>query len=718
MSAKHETERSAGLEEHGRHTLVGRWLSCLWQTVQAIRLYDLDHPVVWERADEALAAWHACAGGALLVTLTPEGFTFENRAIEPDDTLEALARQLHGHNVAALEFSDGLTQDQVVALAQGMGRSATHAIDQQPFERRIGEATDDRVRVTSLDCDRLGRRDGARHDGAAAGPNWQHLVHSTLDASDDAPVSPDALADQVNAAAQDVDLDELRQALERSTTAPDPDGSQQVRRFVGSLNPQMRQKLFSATPGDGNAALSFVGEVVDVLETDEIVAAMNSVQLKGLQVSPETLRMCRKLAQCLGQTERSEEDRGTLRDELKQLEDQLSLLGGFSLDDLTEIFERRSTEQFTPDDYRDQLNTLAGAGEDDAQRNIDEAKYVAQAESHAAEVAVMTLETTDTADRGECDGALRYLAESMGKLIAEGRLLTVQEAVEQAERWSGCECQATHEAACDLKDSFESEPIIQALLTRVAESQAMAEQATQMLRCSSASIAAAVFLRLNGITDPQACGRLHGVLDSAEPAVLQSAVGELVKRGEDTDLTAVLRYGRMAAQGQAAPLMQMLIKHPRAEVCVSAAKVLHDRQWVQSSTIGRWLTEPHETVRNYAVECLVARDDDASIEQLGELLDGRMGDGATDIGLITHVVATAAQRSPRVLSRACRALLRLTESMKPSNARHARRLAVALAAHGKTEEVRQSIAGWRFSGTRLIGCLYEGGAWCIRAVKR
>lgn len=724
MPAEPQATQGADVERGGRGPLVGRWLSLLWQTTQAIRLYDLDHPVVWDKAGEALDAWRNCVGGdgAFMVALSPEGFTFEGHGLEPDATLDELAQQLNGHNVAAVEFRGQITPEQVVALAQCLGLAATHAVDQQPLEQRVESASDGRVRVISLDCDRLGRRDGVRHGATDAGPNWESLVYTAIGSPDQA-ASPGVLAEQINAsmrAAEPAQLDELRQALERSAVTGQAGDADRVRQFVGGLNPEMRDKLFSADAGHSAAALSLVGEVADVLETDEIVAAMNSVQLKGLQVSPETLRMCRKLALCLGQTDRPEEDRAALRDELAQLEAQVNLVGGVTLDDLTEVFERRSTDQYTPDDYKDHLNTLTGGSEDEAaSRAVDETQYIEEADTHAAEVAVMTLETTDTADRGECNGALDYLSARLEKLIGQGRLLTVQEAADQAERWAkGCDCQATRDAAGALLKRLEDERIVEALLDRAVESQAMVEQATRLLRCATASTARAVFEKLSAVTDPKAYGRLHGVLDAAEPAVLQSAVGELVGAGRDTELNAVLRYARLADQGRGAPLMQMLLNHPRADVSLGAASVLFERHWVQASTVGRWLTDPREPLRRYAIDCLIARDDDASVEQLGEWLEGVKGGDAPSPAMVCYAIESAAQRSPRVLSRACRVLLRLTESMKPSNARLAKRIAVALAAHGKTEEVRQSIAGWRFSGTRLVGLLYEGGAWCIRAVKR
>ncbi len=722
MSAEQHTSRHRDAESSEHQPLVGRLLSCVWQTTQAIRLYDLDHPLVWDKAEESVTAQRACAGGGwpLTVTLTPDGFTLDGRSVGRDAALDEFAQQMHGHNVAALEFVGELTTQQVVALAQCLGCSASQLSDPS-FELCIAESTDGRVRSVSLDCDRLGRRDGVRHGDDDAGPNWEHMVQKAIGAPDGQPASAGDLAEQVNGEGADpIEMSELRQALERSAGAAGSGQSQRVRQFVGGLNPEMRHKLFRAASGNGDAAMALVSEVADVLETDEIVTAMNSVQFKGLQLSPETLRMCRKLSQCLKPTEQSGEDVTELREQLSQIEQQIGQLGDGSLEDLTEVFERRSTEQYTPDDYSDQLNKLSGLNDDESASGAShDMGYSEQADTHAAEVAVMTLETNDPAEQGECDGALRYLADRLQSLIAQGRLLTVLETKQQAERWAECRvCEPTRGAAEELLKAFEWGAVVELLLDRAAESGTMAEQATRLLSSTNATVAAAVLARLNGVNNPQACGRLHGILDTIEPPVLQAAVGELVTAGDDQSVQAVFCYARLAEQGRVAPLMQMLMNHAQHEVRLTAASVLVDRNCVQASTIGRWLSDSNEEVSRYAARCLVERNDDASVEQLGELFEGRLGERDAGAGLVASIVEMAAERSPRVLSRACRALLRLTESMRPTNARLARRLAVALAVHGKTEEVRQSLAGWRFSGTRLIGFLHEGGARCIRVFKR
>ncbi len=709
-------------DNNERDTAVGHWLSLLWRTAQAIRLYSPDHPKVWEMAEQTHDAWTQCdpENNTIHLTLSPDGFALQSRPLELNADTAELAKLLATWNIAAIEFKHAMTAQQIVAVAHCLTNPTASSVD-QPNELCLADASDGAINALLFDSDQLRLQDGSRRDGNTPAIPWHNLIGAMIGSDVDSDASPQQLAKQINEqaeAAQPDKIHELRQALEHAATQPNSDSTHHVRQFVDTLNPLMRNKLMGTAPCNTPRSLAFVSEVAEVLETDEIISAMNSVQDKGLQVTPETLRMCRKLALCLGQQQRTESDRGTIRDQLQQLEQQINSLGSYSVDDLTELFERRSTDEYTPDDYRDMLDQLTDATSPTGS-DIESIADESSTHVHAIDTAVVMLQCSDPQQQPESPGVMEFIRNHLDALIECSQPNTLASALEQARRWAEqSACEPTRVAAQSLADEISNPRVAFGLLAHSRHTPANTEQVVALIRCDTTDDIIAILSHLTEVSGPRVLKPLYERIAAVDPAILLAAARELAQSDEAGPPQALIRFARHAEQNHAEPILHTLMSHTDTDVCLAAAQVLYDRDWLTSDTIDNWMNDPREPIQRFAVRCLVQSDSEASIDRIGRYLEGKLTDQPPSRSQISHLVQTAATQSPAALSRICGTLLQLTESLRPSHTRLARRLASALITHGNTEQARQSIIAWRFSFTRLIGVIYEGGAWCIRAIKR
>lgn len=170
----------------------------LVRAIDAARLYDPDHPLVLDRAEEA-ARLHAELGGG-----GPQTFLIEPHALVPLDrpspapttqavTAEArLARALHDLDAGALRLGLNARGEDFVALATVVAHSRAGGVDIDQL-LDVEQTTEGRIRLDALNLAAFTRAAPAAGDPEDPGVNWASLVDCLLEprdpSSDHAPAS-------------------------------------------------------------------------------------------------------------------------------------------------------------------------------------------------------------------------------------------------------------------------------------------------------------------------------------------------------------------------------------------------------------------------------------------------------------------------------------------------------------------------------------------------
>ncbi len=343
------------------------FLAGWFRTWQAARLYDAQHPVLRDASAQAARALTGLPG-TLSVVILPEGFEWYGEAVVSDTApgpLTTLANTLHGLDISAINLNPGLTaaDAEAAALALAMDDAAG-----QMLVDRVNQATSGRLGLRAVSYRSMQMRDVTRDtdqavrvdDPAARARRWARLNTGILNLVSESG-DPHALAQQIGAevlADPGAALPGLQKSLvgaartlaSRSREEQE-DGLQNLTKLLHELGPQLRtslEELATSPPVQRNRNQKAHAAADDTTKAN-IGHALVRSEKTGTQLSPEAVMLCQKLADF--------EHAPALAQDNDDEPNPAAVLA----DALESLFSRFDTDEFTPDDYRAQIQRSLNA---------------------------------------------------------------------------------------------------------------------------------------------------------------------------------------------------------------------------------------------------------------------------------------------------------------------------------------------------------------------
>ncbi|MHC4949334.1 MAG: hypothetical protein ACYTG1_13960 [Planctomycetota bacterium] len=702
--------------------VANRKLSCALESLhgasEGCGVYGSGHPAVQAAAGDAADGLRAAlADGAVRLGVTDRAFVRGEHELSPRGALGDLARHLHALDVAAIEFRPGLETADVQRLARRLHFARSPELCGGRLARQVEEDTRGSVGLQPISYGALHLAEGARAPGEeppSGRITWPDLIASLAGGGGPAGESPETLAARFNECATDADeaaLEEARARIHEIAAAVEssPPEEQAVLRgrldsFVGSLTPRLRRSLLRMDPGAPDHSLARMIDLMGVFPTDDVLEALEHVSAGEFRQSEEILRMFGKLHWILEQRAEEHGDEGRVRELFGRIGQGIEWSGATVDPDrvrssVEELFRIRSVEDVSPDDYREQLESLVQPVVADDFHFGGEQLTAEGIAGLAAELAGHLVRSHEPADHNP--GLYRHLASRVDHLVQRERydlLLSVARAAGDTDA-EGLDAETRSAAGAFLDALFAPGRLDDLLAIVASRGDATPPEILELLHVGGVPALRAV-LGSQGELPGAAMTALRQVASACDPAEIEGLVGELSteRPGASTRLDLLLDVLPDSRRRQS---IGPLLRHPDADTRLLAFSRLSGRSGWSTETLKLALGDGDARIQGLGLDHLGRVPDAAPPQLLTSYIGGALASDLPEPDRYGRAVALLAKR-PDGLAGLCETLRFLQITVRPQRARIAARLAGSLASHQDDARVRATLRLWRISPARLL----------------
>lgn len=714
-------------------------LRSFYRAYQKSRIYPSGHPSIPLSIGEAVDRFHEAFDGSgpiVLGVARDHFFRGDLEIAETTGTLHSLALLLHDLDVAAVEIQPGLEREELEKVAVQLGRARLAGLRGAELTRAVLDDGVERLRLAPIDYRALSFCEGAPGGGSAERRRdvWVELSRSLTDpASFASGDSPESVAGRISNEVferEGTGIGDLRAELGRQVTClrdlPDDQRSlvrQRLSGFLAALDPELRRSLLRIGPGDSVEALALIGELADDLPDADLVDGLQSVDRAGGEVPEELVIL-------LGKLVRISRSRPALASSLEETLERWGVPadvlaeGTMSLRRaVEEVFQRRSHDDYNPEEYRsllgglsrERLEPIATADGAGASALPSRARYrdpldATETRMHAAEIGVLLLGRTG-------GGTLRaatlgFVAERTDLLLDHQRVTPVLEATiaARADKLLADSPPAVRTAATGYLTDFSGGERIARILDAVCADTEIRAEALRLLELGGAAALHAVLDRLARDVPPSVEDCLRNFAAVREPEQWAQVLAERARIGWRSLRTAFPILRTMPAD-VAVPLFQRLFADEEPLIRREALSALCDLDRYSSPERypRRALCDGDPRVVATAVERLGKLETPESLELLGAFVGGRLRGTSRTPECCRLAVVALAGRAEAGGEQLAAALGALCANLRPREAWIATSVAAALASCRSSPAIRHALLRWKLSPARLVSRLTRRG---------
>ncbi len=696
-------------------------LSALWRGVAAHRLYGSDHPSTRRALDEGEQAARQMDGAGLpaLVAVGPERLEYLDQPIGVSGELEALRGLLRRGDVAGLRVRRGPTGDEFARTVEwlaGLDRGGGGGGSGEWIEVLAVSGQALKFVTETVGAAAGGEGVGAAGGvGGANGDRWKLIVGSLAAPSAAGPAAQvrtsietlRGLMDRATGeqAAGARRILEAMADVEAKPAAQAPRDDRWIGATLASLPTDLRRSLLAlASVGSPR----WVATHADVIPLAEISAVLRGLADSGLRPPAATLLMLQKLVGLTGLNVqvRSELDRvaaawspglggaGGAGEAGKA-----AGIGGAGA--LTELLVGANTNDFCPEDYRENLSTVASRVIFQSIGHVWEDDFAPEATaSRVAQVGLWLM--ADTPQAGVSNAAvLAALADRVGDLTADDRRALVLRLAAGA---SAEQPDDTREGYARVLSAVKSPTFIDALLADLTGERWAEDVLLAMVQIEPAGVVRSVIGRVAAARMSPGHPQVKLAAASAGEETLASACAAAIKENAAA-LAGVLAVLTAAPTKAAWGLARRLLEEPDAVLRREVVRTVDQRPgaWDEALVIAA-LTDAEPAVFERAAQRLVAGGAEASSAALAQVLTrGVEGADAVDDRVVMCVVTVLARRGPEGRGVLVQVLEKLRRTVKTAQIRICRRIADVLAEFQKEPDVSRALKQWRRSVGFTVG---------------
>jgi hypothetical protein len=718
-------------------------LQSFYRAFHKSTIYPDGHPAVPEAIGHAAERLRdALAGRTRLILGVSRDHLLVNDEplVETAGTLRSLAVLLHGLDVAAIEVRSGLADHELHSVVTQLGRARRDGFRGVELAEAVRNAGVENLRLGPIDYRALSFGDGVqkREEGDEEQRDvWANMCRILTDPASygTGGSAVEDLADNVSAEIyrnEGVGIDGLRSELGKQAayvrSLPEDRRDlvrQRMAGFVNALNPELRRDILRVAPGHAGESLSIMSELADELPDTELLEGLQSADRTGNVVPEELVILLNKLVRIsrsrpamASQLEATLERWGVSPDALRRGEESMQTA-------IEEVFQRRSRNEYNPEEYRDLLSALSRdedpGGEsppgdpDAASAELSAICYRSPEDPlelrlQAAEIGVQLLNRPGGGDLRS--GVYGFVGAHTDLLLDNGKLAAVHEATIAAR--ADKLLPATPEPARTSAEGF---------LADFADTERVERVVARSCEEGEVSAEALSLLELGGIAS------LHAVLDRLgeecstriEEQLLQFAAGfetdrwerALAERGEQgwRRLKPVFPVLRTMPVELAVPMLQALFTHEEPIIRHEALVCLCEVDCYSSPEryARRALNDASPRVVKTAIRRLASVDTPESMELLGAFLADELRGASRSAETCRLAAEVLLERGDDGNEHLAAALRTLCASVQPREALLARDLVASLESRAEAPAVRDALARWRFSPARMVsGVLGQG----------
>ncbi len=701
-------------------------LTGLQRVMNGAALFSIDHPAV-------LAAAAACAehvntatrAGRLELAVGAKGFLLRGEALDNTETLQVLAERLGRRLVIALAFEPGATAQDIAGWCAAIVAADKDHAAPQALQQSASTASNAKINLSTLVCERLAFSDGPREGPApsgGAGLTWDALAdHLLRGLGSQSGATPATASRDWSAALTSMSRPEIARLRERlsglTNAAPSqawPDSIQteeRVRGFVGSLSPQAREALVcvGGDGGDPAPALRFLAQFGHQMPAGEVVSVLESIGASSKAATPEALRLFSVLART---TTKDAADWATFGRTLKSWVG--STVGAPNpvaidnagidadlRDSLQDILQAGGSERFTPEEYQ-AIIARATAGLSAAREAIG--KYHIEPSDtrlHAGEIAATLLRD---GGKASTPGLIHRIERSLDELLAAARFDCLAWSVRAAKAIDASAGKDLPAAAASLLGAIAAPERMRTVLDARARAIANTDDIALLLSVGGAGALEAM-LTASEASDGTDLAPLRPMFEPLD-AVARLKLLEALDTKSPHAAARLVRLASMDSLSIASPLLERALASPSADVRREAFTGLSrgGGAWTERLATAA-ITDADATIVQLGLRGACRDLSSWSTSLLAGFLAGRLGPASPTRQNMAEAAATLAQRGEEGREVLAAVLEFLGWRIGNPRARLAGSLADALQPYRQERRVRRAMGRWQRSPARLIARL-------------
>lgn len=705
----------------------------LYRALHCTSIYPPGHPAVRqtiERASNELAA--ALRGrGSTMVGIARDHLIVDRVPLEDSrSALVSLAQFLHALDVAVVEFRSSVT-------AQELERFLFRVRDARQASRggtalavALAEEHLESIRIFPLDYWGLSFSTHADRErqGATSSDLWDGLVVNLAElARPSGDVDPEALADEANRRFVTDDgvgnglLREQMRTLGRSLPGMDDWQREALRarvsRFVGALNPNLRQDLLRLDPRDGDDAFGMMAELSDTLPDATLLDVLRDINRAGHHTHDQFLNFLNKMS-------RIPSEKSDTPVNLESVLRRWRVAGAIEENPtafrsaLKEVLSRKKAVECNPDKYQDLLDELSHREVSPAARIVLE-RYRDPSDAfdvrcQAVELAVHLLADGDATAGGHAAGLLAHVGAATDELLDAGRFQPVRDAAVTARAMCSrgeVADEARRAAACYLRD-FTLEARVDRILAHAFHGGSIPAAVEPLLALGGVTALQRIVDRLDTGAEPA----VAGVLQNVAVAMGRGPMAQLLAARSDEGwarLRPTFPVVRLLPAADAAALFESLLAHPEVRVRREALLALCDVETSPAAVerhLRRALHDRESWIVTTAIDRLAAASSDESLTALAEYLVGPPASLAAVLSHSRRVCRALRERGDDGIARLTACLDATFGSVRPAKARVAAVIHAELAPLADRPGVARCLGRWRRSPVRFVSRLVGNAA--------
>jgi len=681
----------------------------LYTAFQKSAIYAPGHPAAVEAIRLSSEGLTRANGDSLLLAVGQDRLMLDgDRLHDESGALQSLAGLLHDLDVSALRIDSGVDVDELDGLVQSLGQARREGLGGKALSEMLEGRSVRRLRIVPAETHTANTATGPEESDTDI---WQSL-ETMLTSADGQPdeVPPEAIAEQVqqelarNEGTGVGELHERMQGVSRGIESIE-DGRrnharERLSKFVGALNPKLRQDLLRFDMRLAGDPLTLMTEMGDVVPETDLLDALQNLDRVGARVPEQLLTLMGKLM-------RVAKSRPTLASGLHDTMDKWGVSTAAMGDEanlreaLEEVFRRRGRVECNPIPHQQLLETLAHY-EFDAPSNLSLSRYrdpqdLDDVRRQTAEVGARIVALPGGDEHRA--GLFRYLRDSTESLIDAGLFEQVRDVAVAARTYSmlKTDCAETNSATLGYLDDFKADERVRRILASACTLDPFPTAALELLDMCGKRAVGPAMAALIEVQSPDAIESMQSFLARKDTAQLRKELESRLEKGWSSWQKIFVVLRRMPA-GEATSLVELLLDHDEFEVRREALMLLHDLggdRELRLSELKRALTDDSARFARVAVRCLSEMDGDEPLEMLGSYLDGGLGvTPVFDAGV--RAAQSLLRLKERGVLRLCRASRKLRKSFDPRRASLGRKIVELLGTEDDTR-ARACVKRWRYS---------------------
>lgn len=694
-------------------------LQSLSRAYQKTTIYPPGHPAVAEALEQAVSGFtEACAGSdRIVVAAARDHFRIDDEPIaEESDSLQSLASMLFDLDIAALEFHDGLTIEELESVIRSLGSAKQDGRKGTVLVEALAESGEQKVLARAINYDALRFAEGTRDPGGQIPDQdvWENVSRILADPdSSQCELSPAELAAEVSqeiSAQEGTGIGLLRERIQRLNRTTGTLDAEQRRRlqqrlstFVSSLSPKLRQDLLRVDPELPEESVDLMTGVAEDLPESDLLRALRQLDNIGARMPDQMLTLLNKLVRI---SRRRPSLAAGLNERLSRWGISSEVLAG-SPDNLQsaleEVFQRRARSDFIPQTHRTLLDNLSrqtvGAGEFSFDSRYRDPRDPESVRLQGAQIAARLLGGKD--GKLHRAGIFAFLASAADSLIEMGEFEVVRDAAISARAFSlvKSEPEQNRRAAEGYLQEFKSSRRISLILTHGLKSDGFDEAALGLLVLGGQAALDGVLGLLNSAPQSRAAPALRGFARARGAEALANALESRKRKGWPA-LRPIMVLLREMDATEVVPLLEKLSRHDELRVRREALRTLcekDDRPGSKMRHLFRGMRDPSPRVVSLALRQLAAMEQQEALDLLGEYIEADFSEVMPPPDFARRAARGLLEKGERGIERLCMSLERLSNSVHPRRIRLAGLIAEILKERMDDPEVRSAVRRWRIS---------------------